>query len=420
MKNLMTYCLLLTAIMLIEFSSAYAKLSLNGQYKPKFEFKDGYKHLKTDFTDPAALVSQRTRLILDYSNSALTSRISVQDVRVWGDEVMNKNTPSIGLHEAWVDLKLDSLFQIKLGRQELFYDDGRLLGNSDWSQTGRSHDAVLGKYETSDWKLHFGGAFNQNSKGDFGTNYTLDNYKGLGLLWFENKINSSMRFSLLGLTDIYQKNDSVNIDYGRLTLGGNYYLNSDNIDMQATAYYQTGKTTKSQDISAYLLSLQAYYKMEDFKLGAGVDYLSGNSVTTDTTKYNSFNTLYPSAHKFYGSMDYFTNIPAHTKNGGLMDIYVKLNYKLSKKWSASLDYHNFSLANPIINPSTGQETETALASEFDLSLVHKFSDDVKFQFGYSYLVPNDALKVVQSVPNGENSQWLYLLVSVTPDFFSSK
>lgn len=419
MKKLIFSSLVLLIIINIP-NVLIAKININGQFIPRAEYRDGYSQLKTNKTDPAFFISQRTRLNFDFSNSNLTTRISAQDVRVWGDEVQLKNTPSIALHEAWVNLNLDTLFNFKIGRQELVYDDQRLLGNVDWVQNARSHDAIVGKYESENLKLHLGGAFNQSSQNLFGTNYPIKNYKGLMYLWFEDKIDSNMRFTLLGLSDTFQENDTTNNNFSRYTFGGNYYYNSQLMDIQGTGYYQAGKTIMNEDIGAYMFSLQAYYKNSGFKIGAGIDYLSGNDVQKkDTTKYSAFNTLYATNHKFYGYMDYFTNIPANTANGGLMDIYAKAKYDFIAKWSASLDFHSFSLANAIINPMTSELTEKGLASELDLVFVNSYSKDIKIQFGYSYLISTDALKVVQNRASGENSQWLWAMISITPEFFTS-
>ena len=40
-------------------------------------------------------------------------------------------------------------------------------------------------------------------------------------------------------------------------------------------------------------------------------------------KYNVFNTLYATNHKYYGFMDYFIDIPRHTYGLGLIDIHAK-------------------------------------------------------------------------------------------------
>lgn len=49
-------------------------------------------------------------------------------------------------------------YALKMGRQELIYDDQRLLGNLDWGNLTISHDALLLKYENKDkhFQWHIG------------------------------------------------------------------------------------------------------------------------------------------------------------------------------------------------------------------------------------------------------------------------
>ncbi len=64
-----------------------------------------------------------------------------------------------------------------LARQELVYDDQRLLGNLDWLQQGRRHDAIVFKLLHEGWHADLGAAFNQNTDAFNynGTYYTPDN-----------------------------------------------------------------------------------------------------------------------------------------------------------------------------------------------------------------------------------------------------
>jgi hypothetical protein len=55
------------------------------------------------------------------------------------------------------------LMSIKIGRQELSYDDVRLIGNLDWLQQARRHDMALLKTVHKGWQVDVGYAFNQNS-----------------------------------------------------------------------------------------------------------------------------------------------------------------------------------------------------------------------------------------------------------------
>ena len=72
--------------------------------------------------------------------------MSVQDVRVWGQDassISNADGGKFGVHEAWAEIVLANSadttvkfkpiqnLSLKIGRQELAYDDVRLLGNLD-------------------------------------------------------------------------------------------------------------------------------------------------------------------------------------------------------------------------------------------------------------------------------------------------
>ncbi len=71
---------------------------------------------------------------------------------------------------------IDNL-SFKIGRQALIYDDVRLLGDLDWLQQARRHDALLVKALHHGWQVDLGAGFNQNSDafGITGTNYTAGN-----------------------------------------------------------------------------------------------------------------------------------------------------------------------------------------------------------------------------------------------------
>jgi len=170
----------------------YAQLSFSGQIRPRTEYRNGVGTLKPKTSDPAIFTSQRTRLGFNYRTNRIILQTSMQDVRVWGQDastISNADGSKLGMHEAWAELivsnKTDSTFKnqgpdyfsIRIGRQELMYDDSRLLGNLDWLQQGRRHDAAVLKFRNKGWQLDAGLAFNQN--GDAfnynGTYYTPAN-----------------------------------------------------------------------------------------------------------------------------------------------------------------------------------------------------------------------------------------------------
>jgi len=193
LKNLKTKHLLPVLLVcgLAPFS-AQSQFTLSGQLRTRTEIRDGLGNLVLKGSKAAAFTSQRTRLVFGYKWDRLTFAVSVQDVRVWGQDassISNADGNRFMLHEAWADLmlankadttikfKLFDLMSIKIGRQELSYDDVRLIGNLDWLQQGRRHDMALLKTVHKGWQVDIGYAFNQNADafGSTGTSYVPAN-----------------------------------------------------------------------------------------------------------------------------------------------------------------------------------------------------------------------------------------------------
>jgi hypothetical protein len=167
----------LLAMLLIAVTSN-AQLTITGQLRTRTEYRDGVGTLRPKQNKPAFFTSQRSRLVFNYKMNRIVLQASLQDVRVWGQDastISNADGNRLGLHEGWAEIilsnKKDSsfakspveYFSVKIGRQELLYDDSRLLGNLDWLQQARRHDAMVFKLLHSGWQLDLGGAFNQNT-----------------------------------------------------------------------------------------------------------------------------------------------------------------------------------------------------------------------------------------------------------------
>ncbi len=81
--------------------------------------------------------------------------IQIQDVRTWGGATPTSAPPSItqtgtslqgnlDLHQAFFTVKntMGSGVDLKIGRQELVFDEHRLIGNIGWIQQGQTFDAA--------------------------------------------------------------------------------------------------------------------------------------------------------------------------------------------------------------------------------------------------------------------------------------
>lgn len=163
---------------LLKASIVNAQFTLTGQLRTRTEVRNGLGNLILKTGKTAAFTSQRTRLNFGYKWDRLTFGASVQDVRVWGQDastISNADGNKFMLHEGWADVtlankadttikfKLLDLLSLKIGRQELNYDDVRLMGNLDWLQQARRHDMALLKTVHHGWQVDIGYAFNQNT-----------------------------------------------------------------------------------------------------------------------------------------------------------------------------------------------------------------------------------------------------------------
>jgi len=223
MNNKMKKCLILIALLLGVLAKAQ-QFDINADLRARFENRNGYGTLKPNTEKAASFVSQRTRLIFDYSFKNIKLRVSPQNVRTWGDVITTSKTDANNaFHEAYGEIKLNDNFSFKLGRQEINYDDARIFGNVDWTMQGRSHDAFLLKFSpNSKNQLHFGLALNANKETNFYENYTISQYKSFQYLWYHTDFEK-LNLSVLALNNgmPYLVGTEEKVDYSQ-TLGARF------------------------------------------------------------------------------------------------------------------------------------------------------------------------------------------------------
>ena len=407
---------LIVALLILFTVKSFAQLTISGELRPRAEYRNGYKTLTADNSDAALFVSQRTRLNTQFISEDYTFFVSIQDIRVWGDvKQLAENGNSLALHEAWGQVNFTPNFSVKLGRQEIIYDDSRMFGNVGWAQQGRSHDAAIFKFGNENYKLDLGVAYNQDTEALFGNIYTIGgNYKAMQYAWFHkdwNKVNASFLFLNNGLQNVADEETRYS-----QTLGTHLKINaSKNLTLNANAYLQTGKDVLNNDLSASLLGLDLGYKASSkLNLGLGFEMQSGNDYNGDTSENKAFTPFYGTNHKFNGFMDYFY-VGNHANSVGLVDIYAKINTNLGDKSSLTAFVHNFSSQGEI-----SANVDKGLGTELDLVYTHKYNKDITIGAGYSQMFASEGLEVIKNNADGNGNNWAWLMVTIKPTLFSSK
>ena len=399
----------------------YGQLNLSGELRPRPEYRNGYRQLRNDGDKSSSLIIQRTRINLDYKMESMRFMVSVQDVRTWGTTPqLNSSDTYLALHQAWGEIMLTDQFSLKLGRQELVYDDNRIFGNVGWAQQSRSHDLGVFKYENN-FKLHVGIAYNQYKTNN--PTSIIDYrryYKSFQFAWF-NKEFSNFEMSVLFLNNGLQAYDGVVLleetRYSQ-TIGTFVKSNISGIAINGSFYYQMGKDGFDKSLSAYNFSLNASYNFNEvFTLKAGLELLSGTSYDADIDKNNSFTPFYGTNHKFNGFMDYFY-VGNHVDGIGLNDFNASMVWK-SGKWKAVGTAHYFMSNANQLDVTTGESASAGLGTELDLTLGYKFNDWINFTAGYSQMFATSSMEILKGGNKDVTNNWAYLMITLKPKFLDT-
>lgn len=400
---------------------SYGQLQLSGELRPRPEYQNGYKTLRNEGDTANTFISQRTRIKFDYEMEYLKFKVTFQDVRTWGStSQLNITDEYLELHEAWGEVMFNDEFSLKLGRQEVAYDDHRIFGSVLWAQQSRSHDMGILKYE-SDFKIHVGVAYNQYKNADLQDYKNF--YKSLQFVWF-HKDFSNLQMSVLALNNGLQVYDNTTslltkeVNYSQ-TLGAFLKGNISIVSLDGSFYYQLGKDRINRSISAYDFALNASVSINDaFVVKAGFEMLSGTDYDADVDKSNSFNPFYGTNHKFNGFMDYFYVGGGHIDNVGLNDLNVSGLFKYGK-WNSAIKVHYFMSNAKQYDLVNSEVAASGLGTEIDLSLGYKFNDWISFSAGYSQMFATHSMEVLKGGNKDVINNFAYILVSLKPKFLDT-
>lgn len=421
-------------ILIISFSwiftnTVHAQFNVDGQIVQRAEYRHGFGKLIEESDEAAAFIAQRARINVQYEIESFKFYVSVQDVRTWGNTPQVKLTDGfLSVHEAWAETSLFKNFSVKLGRQELNYDNFRFLGNLDWALQGRAHDFALLKYEKGAMKLHAGGGYNQDNQNLSGNFFSNPNqYKAAQFLRYENvfgKFNFSALFWNNGLQ--YSKldlNDEI-IDTGiyyRQTLGVptlRYQLG--NTTLSGFYYYQFGKDREGSDVNAFDASAQVSHnfslnleKGQSLRFTLGIEVLSGTDPNSNSGENNSFSPFYGTNHGHNGYMDMFYVGGRHENSVGIRDVFLRMRYDMNQKLFLSLNTHSFYSDAPV--SGFNNEVKKHLGYETDLSMGYILNSAVSFQAGYSQFFGSNSLEYLKNVQDPAGVQnWGYLMMIYRP------
>ncbi|MCB9361028.1 MAG: hypothetical protein H6587_06440 [Flavobacteriales bacterium] len=454
----LTKKLLLGGAMVLAATPSFAQFTLDGEIRPRFEYRHGFQSVADSNQANAAFVEQRTRLNFGYKAEGYIFKVTVQDIHVWGSQPQLINTQNklngdgsyLSLHEAWGQAIMSENWALKFGRQEIALDDHRILGNVGWAQQARSHDAAILKFNKNKFKADLGVAYNQDKVQSATTEAQFGSYKAFQYLWLHNDFGENFGASVLFLnngkeqldydstmfyangspvetyyTDNYSQTIGTRLTYkkNKLAANGAFYTQM-GVDGNRNIYYSDAQGEYEKEIAGMNFGLDISYQITDkFSATAGFEYMTGQSQTDTNASYlrtnHAFTPFYGTNHKFNGHMDYFYVGNPHG-NVGLRDIFLKLKYTGEKFWVGA-DAHMFAATADVWDGykygkdltdaiAAGQSTTTIvdnkykdykmdanLGMELDLSFGFNLAKGVAFKGGYSMMMATETLAYVKGV-----------------------
>jgi hypothetical protein len=406
---------ILIGVMALIVQYAQAQFTLEGEFRPRSEyFGNGGNftggsfpaQTATDADEGFLRTTIRAAIKAKYTAETYTAFINFQEVFAFGDrpQIATAGNGNFRVQEAWADLKLGASSSLKLGRQQLSYDDQRILGGLGWAQQARTHDAAVYKYNKNKLSLDIGGSLNTALDEVYDTS-ALFSYRDMVFVRANSK-GEKLNFTFLGLVNTFQ---DANVDGSNksslITAGIHADYKLGDLTLTTNLFLQEGERLGGVDVKgAYLASLAAAYKLTDKStLIATVERISGRNSETA-----AFFPLYGTNHAFNGLIDRFY-VGNHGNAGGLNDFQLTYKTKIAGV-ALTVAGHYFTEQSDL--DGMGND----LGSEIDIVLAKKFKE-FTLVGGYSHFFePSD----VADIPGVKDTQnWAWAMLVIKPKFLNT-
>ncbi len=363
----------------------------------------------------------RTRVMADARINNNTHAVAqFQDSRILGDNGYSgslSDAKNVDLHQAY--LQVDHLWNngvgFKAGRFEVNLGNQRVFGAVGWHNVGRSWEGFQTWLDREKvrfdafWlkKMELNATTGNTDFDIFGAQATIKsiNLDLFGFFEHDAFQDDSTLITNAPIGTFYSQHKRLQ----RLNLGLYYKRIYQQFDFELNSVYQTGQkqiwtepvtdrlVSEELDIAAFMFAFETGYTFDRPcrpRLAMGIDYTSGDDDAADD-KYEAYDNLYYTGHKFRGFMDYF---PASPKPGGtgqdvgLMDVMLRLKANPTAGWTVKGDFHFFKTATDYVDPmdTTGATMTKDIGMEFDIGIVTSRVAGVKLAAGASLFLPTES------------------------------
>ncbi len=357
--------------------------------------------------------------------------VQLQNARLFGEGnpakgrgTTDASADQIDLHQAYIFLNdaFGTPLDVKLGRQEMRIANERILGVSNWSNTGRSFDGVMVSAEIQQVTARAYAARLVDEPaatlGQQGRQAYSQNLWGVDLAF---RFLETNRAQLFLLADNITAPAQIPSDDDRWTLSRfspGIYLAGERgfLDYSAEAILQAGKSYDTR-IAANLFSGTLGVTLP----GAAAPRIAGTYTRLSGPdgpgrSLGSFNTVFGTGHRFYGYMDYF---PAYSAAAGLQDLVLSLGLTPAEDLRLSVDLHHFMATEPLrtrnMQGDLLKEYDT-YGQEVDFVGKYRYNPNLSIEAGASTFFIGEMFDMLapgalQGEPTAARSYWLYLMTT---------
>lgn len=399
-------------------------LRLSVEYRPRTEFRHGYRQLPATGSKPAFFTSHRARINLDVASQKFRLYASLQDIRVWGEEDTRDPAGDAQFFEFYAEPLIAPHLKARIGRQVISYADERLFASNNWRQSGGKHDALRLMYKKSALGMDLIAAFNQTRARNFGTLYDpgFDFYKILLAHFFSWKPSPTLTVTGINFADGYQDAKGSQKTQFKYTQGGILALQGTTLRFTLAAYSQHGKIESGEKIRAWYLDPQLSFAAgKNHKINLGIQVFSGDSDPNDGIS-EAFLAQYGAFHRYNGRMDYTERTVRTYNHAGILNPYLIQDFKFTPKWGLIWESHLHGTTTAIQNPGNGtyDGSRQIYGWENDFRFRYKPNSFTSIELAYLFMLANDKLTYLPAGTGGNPDilpQFAYLEITWTPELF---
>lgn len=398
------------------------ELTIDFEVRPRAEYRDNFMWTPGDTVIPELFTTQRNRLGITYRTNWLRLHVSPQEIHVWGKSGRLSKVGSVNFFELYAEPNITKSISVRIGRQALSLDNGRIFSAAPWAQQSRAHEGIRFIYKKA-LETDLTIAFTRPYARNFDPVYSpvaSHSYKYLLIHHLKYKFDNQITLTTINAVDIFRRTTGNKQYYPRISNGGRLEYTHGRAYATVSAYYQYGENAASEKIHAYYFQPEISYNTGRTLFRLGAEILSGEKNTVSKGVSNSFVPLYGVAWKFMGNMNLFTRFPVDVNKKGLVNPYLFTLFQAGKKLSLRGDAHLFYSEFPLV--SKGDEVDGKyLGFESDLSLNYRPAKAVEIIYGYSFTLATRRMELLNKVNDaGKIPVWSYLMVSYAPRLLAKR